>query len=803
MRDAEAEVATWDTGWSAEAGNGHGGAGGAGGFSRSGKSQAIFASSLGTLAHLGVTKAHGGRIARVRALALQRPAAVIMLVVFLLCFMLTCFAPLVPMLRLGFDVVDTSRRVSALRELVGNDPAQLMSSANLAQAQAQVVGIQQDLYEINGAMNIVAAPWAASSASIRNYRLLVRMGLDLTSAAGNSLQVAQTVLRPVQGGLISNDSASSGITMADIQQARQLLADARSHLVDAEQTYNQLDQRSLPGPFKPPSTIGKLLALTPTAISAIDELNTLLDIAPSLLGVGQPAYYLVAAMDSTELRPGGGFIGNYGILALSGGKQVPGMPLSLSNTYPLDQKYYQNALEPYRIQQHAKTFADVKGCASLGPQPPAYFWWWPVRDFDTTCTYGWGLRDANLSASFPDNARMMMRIVESVSGEVPDNAPLQGTIAFTPGLIKGLLQITGPIVVPQFNVKVNADNLEATIHKYQLTDARPKGGDRKAFTHLLSGAMLARLKTLHGDELKSVVKVGLEALKSKDLQIYFSDPRAELMLRQLGLAGEVRTGGGDGFMVADANDGGNKANAYVTERQTDVVTLLPNGGAIHHLQIVVTYDKGRNSVYPGNTQQDDYSDFQRTYLPGNATILGSAGFNPNTFIPAGCYGSGVSGYGSIISDCPPQYAIVNPVTTSDVPGRTMVGGALLVLCGQYSTFVGTGREYQSCEKTPKAHSQTIYISWYTPNAFAPQTNGHGSYTEVVEHQAGNPQWLTVYVDTSQLQTASPALASTTPDMIIAGSTPKARNSAFALLVAHTTKVFDQALTQDQTVMFNF
>ncbi|HEX5548447.1 MAG TPA: hypothetical protein VFX24_13630, partial [Ktedonobacterales bacterium] len=325
---------------------------------------------------------------------------------------------------------------------------------------------------------------------------------------------------------------------------------------------------------------------------------------------------------------------------------------------------------------------------------------------------------------------------------------------------------------------------------------------RKAFTHQLSMAMLDRLKSLHSDGLKALIKAGQTALMSKDLQVYFADPRAESVLQQLGVASEINTSG-DGFMVVDANDGGNKANAYVTEQQTDVVTLLPDGGAIHHLQITVTYDKGRHSVFPGTTRQDDYSDFQRTYLPGDATILGMAGYNPNTFTPVGCRGSGVRGYGSLISDCAPQYAIINPVTTSDVPGRTMVGGALLLLCGRYNTFTGTGPEYQSCETEPRAHSQTIYISWYTPRAFAVRADGHGTYTEVVEHQAGNPQSLAVYVDASLLRTGWSGAASNTADATIQGKTPEARATAFAELLGNATLVFAGPLTQNQTVTYRF
>src|SRR6185312_2210328 len=101
--------------------------------------------------------------------------------------------------------------------------------------------------------------------------------------------------------------------------------------------------------------------------------------------------------------------------------------------------------------------------------------------------------------------------------------------------------ITGPIQVPQFNVTVNATNLEEMIHKYQLTDAKPQQGDRKAFTHQLSIAMLDRLKALHSEGFKALIKAGQDALMSKDLRVYFADPHAESVLRQVGAASEVNT----------------------------------------------------------------------------------------------------------------------------------------------------------------------------------------------------------------------------------------------------------------------
>ncbi|HEX6797002.1 MAG TPA: DUF4012 domain-containing protein, partial [Ktedonobacterales bacterium] len=586
--------------------------------------------------------------------------------------------------------------------------------------------------------------------------------------ASEGLQVAQTLLTPLSGGALAADSSTPGLTMDDINQAKAVLADAQVRLADALAAYSQLDQSALKGPL---AKFGKYLALLPEAPPIMSEMRVLLDSAPSLLGIGQNAYYLVVAMDRTELRPAGGFMGNYGILTLTGGRQSAQYPLSLQDTYTLDGDYYKSVYN--QAPPHTP-------CQVGGPQPPNYFWWWPYRE-DSACQYAWGLRDTGLSPDFPTNAQNAEAVVLATPNKIPDNGKsLQGVIGFTPVLIEDLMAVTGPVAMPSWGVTVTPQNLESLIHKFQLTGY---GGHtnqpRKTFTHDLSTTMLDKIKTLHGAQLKQVFKVAQDALKTKDLEVYFNDPHAELILQQLGLAAQISSGNGDGFFVVDTNDGGNKANLFVNEHQTDYVTLLPNGGALHRLQISVTYNK-TGFVYDGTQNQEDYVDMQRTYLPGDANILGYSGFVPvNTFGYPGCPYSWAAG----ISDttCSPVYTFGTPITASDVPGRTMVFGSLFLSCGRSmdpthtvetaqdfrdigahtgNEFVGRFDYFNGCfyNGPSIARTQNIYIEWYTPHAFTIGADGHGTYTELVEKQPGSADfatgdvgdYLTVYVDTSLL-----------------------------------------------------
>src|SRR5579871_3972860 len=501
--DAGWETGTWDTGWATDytpsvsaparpSADWNAGAGAGNTLwtpgRRDANEDALTQTLNNTLARLGNVGEPLTRLARVRLLLRRRPAAAALLAFFLLGFLLTCCAPLLPVLRLGSDTLDAYQRAQNLQALFADGTSSLLNTAKLQEAQQQMDGLSHDLYEINSLVNVAGAPLSAISPQVRDLRLLARIGFDLSSSGDEGLQVARTILTPLQGGALAADDTTPGLTQADIAQAQQVLADASSRVQDALAAYNQLDRNALPGPLRPGTKLGNYLQLLPIMPQVLGELTTLMNSVPALLGIGQPAYYLVLAMDRSELRPIGGFTGNYGILTLVGGKQSKAHPLSLSDVYQLDGEYYSHYV-PNPIPGQ---------CGFQGPQPPEYYWWWPVR-YDGACKYAWGLRDMGLSPSFPDNARTAMQIVEDTPNAVPNNAPLQGVIAFSPVLIEDLMQITGPISMPQWTKDpITPQNLEYTIHAAQLGGLRHSGTERKTFTHDLSTVMLAKIKSMHG-----------------------------------------------------------------------------------------------------------------------------------------------------------------------------------------------------------------------------------------------------------------------------------------------------------------
>src|SRR5260370_16844817 len=73
----------------------------------------------------------------------------------------------------------------------------------------------------------------------------------------------------------------------------------------------------------------------------------------------------------------------------------------------------------------------------------------------------WGLRDSNLSGDYPTTARLSTQVFQEEGG-----GPVDGDISLTPTVIAHVLNVIGPIKVPQYNEIITPQNLEDKLHYY-------------------------------------------------------------------------------------------------------------------------------------------------------------------------------------------------------------------------------------------------------------------------------------------------------------------------------------------------
>ncbi len=653
----------------------------------------------------------------------------------------------------ALDGVTRLMDVKALLPVSKSDPTAVLNPQKLQQAgvdlnlaQGDFVQLQQ-LVQQPGIQETVQQYAPQYAGKLDMAQRLVQVGLDVTHMGNELIGVAMMGANILHGSPLSTGSTKPLLTTDDISNIEAVMTHTLYYINDIQAQMSQVTLSELPISASQQKELASVMTLLPTVRSYVLQGQGLIGLAAWLLGVGQERRFLVQTMDSAELRPGGGFTGQYGVLDIQNGRMAP---FSLQDVTELD--YAGNGQE-------------------LGRQsPPQYRSWMNFGN--------WGLRDSNLSGDFPTTAQLAMGVFQDEGG-----GPVDGDIAFTPAVISHILDVIGPIQVPEYNETITAQNLEDKLHYYQqnftaIAVQQQKTGThnaatRKAFTTLLGKILLQKVEHLPVKTLLKIAQNATKDIQSRDLEIYFTNPQAEAWLVAHNYSGAMNTfTSQDGFMVVQANISISKASQYVQTSYQDNIVLDAQGGATHTLTITLNYQQ-TGPVYG----QDTYADYIRVYAPQNAQFQWGDGFDTGQALctPAktGKGGTGTTGtpqptppgtgtppttgcqqyansFPSNARYCPDgNYNLSGPNSfvpgkgfgpwpidslgaptnmTSDMPGRAMWGGLTV---------------------TPKNCISTISLSWYVPNVVK-HTAGQPVYSVLVQKQGGYIPSVQISVDASQL-----------------------------------------------------
>lgn len=425
---------------------------------------------------------------------------------------------------------------------------------------------------------------------------LIPLIITLSQAGVSGCDILNTLARGLHDPLTPQ---ALGLTASDLALVAQDMKELRAAFTIATQQVNQLQPGDMLLDARIPKLVDTFHKDVPMIQEWLDTIGQLLPVASTLLGIGTPANYLVEVLDSTELRPGGGFIGNYGIATLIGGRLTSAR---ITDVDLLD--------KPYEFAGH------------VIPYPAAYTW------FDLA-PGSWSFRDSNLDADFPTVARYGEQTYRQEGG----NVPVQGVIAISPALIEHALSITGPIAVPEYQEIITAQNLITRIHYRQLGGRTAGAGselipspdghssERKRFTELLGEHFLARVRQLPSSDLSKFLLLMIDAVRSKDLQVYFNSSVAENVLHRFGLDAAIQSPAGDSLFVVDANISPNKANSFIVNTLDDQVTIDSQGNVLHHTTLQYAW-----TIAGQNYGNPLYRDYVHVYVPPGSTLLAQSGW---------------------------------------------------------------------------------------------------------------------------------------------------------------------------------
>lgn len=295
---------------------------------------------------------------------------------------------------------------------------------------------------------------------------------------------------------------------------------------------------------------------------------------------GQEKRFLILLQNTMELRPGGGFLGQYAILKIKNGEVTSAL---VEDANLLDERIVAKITPPYPF----KRMMQIKK---------------------------WKLRDSNFSPDFPTNvekAKYFLRLAGT-------NSNFDGVIAVNSDVLNDVLELTGPLQVSGYSTTfTSADaivQLEDIVEKPYLQDASLDTRNRKAILKKMANVILEELFKLNN--ISKLASFAHKEMQDKNIMLNFKDPELQALVAGIHWDGAVAADWqGDYLMAVDANMGALKTDYYMRREMTYDIDLTQERPLV---TLNILY---KNTAPAGNWRTSDYHSYLRVYAPKGAEFL--------------------------------------------------------------------------------------------------------------------------------------------------------------------------------------
>lgn len=337
--------------------------------------------------------------------------------------------------------------------------------------------------------------------------------------------------------------------------------------------------------------IEPLRELIPELLTSVDVLVPFAAIAPEYGGLSADKQFLVLFLNNTELRPGGGFIGVYGLMVMRDGEIKN---LVTADSYSID--------------------AFVQGHPEYHVNPPP-----PLVSYLNQPV--WYFRDSDWSPDFyqtSQDAVQLMRQEIAFGGQpVPD---ISGVVGLTPTFISRLLAYVGPITVEgqTFTSDNIADLLEYQVEKGFEADGIPLA-QRKDIVSTLTNELVDELLALPPSDWPNLFKILHAGFEAKEFVLMSNDSKTQAALEDSGWSGTLNPAQADDvLLVVDANLAALKTDPVV-ERHIDY-SVRKTG---HGYQATTSIKYDHHGGFDWKTTR--YRTYTRVYAPLGSVLVSSSG----------------------------------------------------------------------------------------------------------------------------------------------------------------------------------
>ena len=289
----------------------------------------------------------------------------------------------------------------------------------------------------------------------------------------------------------------------------------------------------------------KQLGNIPDSIdSKLKEINSFtsstIDVWPEILGFNGKKTYLLLFQNNMELRPGGGFIGYYGILTLDKGQVVS---FKINDVYDADGQLKNHVEPPYAIRRYLPSV-------------------------------NWFLRDSNFNTDFAKNALSAAVFLNSETRQIVD-----GVIGVDLFFVKNLLSVTGPVKVLDYNETVNSKNFFKVTSSYAQDNFTRESAQKKDFLRSLFKSISQKISENKDISYLNLLQSLAASLAEKHISFALNDF----------------------ISFSEANLGANKVNFYIERDVSQAISIANDGSIAEQLSIVYKNNAqkslGKQGVY--------------------------------------------------------------------------------------------------------------------------------------------------------------------------------------------------------------
>ncbi|MFH1611313.1 MAG: DUF4012 domain-containing protein [Patescibacteria group bacterium] len=411
----------------------------------------------------------------------------------------------------------------------------------------QVHIAQKDLHTAKGSLWVVKPliflPWVGDQ--VDALVVMVDTGVVLVDVLDNALLIVgdvyssvsdiQSTLNEIPGidKTYTFKTLPAEVRVEMLQTLQSIapdLAQARIQIREAQDKLSQLDDEHMI--YSMQVVVDRLEEILPSVSSAIELITPFAQSIDELAGVGKDRQWLLLFLNNTEMRPGGGFMGVYGLLQMRDGEIVD---ITTDNTYSID---WLTESDNYQVE------------------PP-----YPISAYLGLDT--WYFRDANWSPDFAESAKTATQLLRQEYAFAGLPVPqIDGVIGFTPTTIEQLLNIVGDITVD--GITFTSENFTETLEyqvEYGFKEHGVEWDDRKEIINDLMDVLMERLMDISIDQLPNLLAVLTQMFDTKQVALYSFDTQTQNVFVDANWSSVIDASEVDDvLMVVDANMGALKTD---------------------------------------------------------------------------------------------------------------------------------------------------------------------------------------------------------------------------------------------------